>query len=285
MMVALNLMKGLDKIGIPYRFNNYRYIKDHPEEIACIIGKPQVLLEKKWGNPIIFGAGIFSHPIDYPDLLKNHPNVKRILVPGDWMAKMFEPFYGDKVLAWPTGIDTDEWQPLNNQKEFDFLIYDKVRWEYEKYTHELIDPIKETLNRHNFSHHQIRYGQYGHAELKDKLSKSKAVIFLCEHETQGFAYQQILATNTPILAWERGGYWRDPAYYPTIVKYHPVSAVPYWDDKCGLRFSDVAGFEEKLTEFLDRLGYFRPRKFIMENLTLELCAQRYIDIYNQVTNK
>ena len=30
MMIAINLMKGLDKIGIPYRFNDYNHIKKHP---------------------------------------------------------------------------------------------------------------------------------------------------------------------------------------------------------------------------------------------------------------
>ena len=128
MMIALNLMKGLDKMGIPYRFNNYSYIKKHPEEIACIIGKPQVLFERKWDNPIILGSGIYSHPIECPDLFKRYPNIKRFLVPGDWMRKMFEPYYADKVLAWPTGIDTDEWESLAGNKPVDFLIYDKIRW-------------------------------------------------------------------------------------------------------------------------------------------------------------
>jgi hypothetical protein len=282
MMVALNLMRGLDRIGIPYRFNDYSYIKKHPDEIACIIGKPHLLTEKKWTNPMIFGAGVYSHPVDYPNLFIKHPNVKRFLVPGEWMQKMCEPYYGSKVLAWPTGIDIAEWQPLTGLKASDFLIYDKIRWEYEKYTGELLNPILEVLNKHNFSHQYIKYGQYTHIELKDKLSKSKAVIFLCEHETQGLAYQQILATNTPILAWDRGGYWQDPEYYPAKVKYQPVSSVPYWDDRCGLKFKDNADFEAKMIDFIKRLTEFTPRDYIAENLTLEVCVEKYMAIYRQV---
>ena len=111
MMIAINLIRGLDEIGVPYRFNDYSYIRKHPEEIACIIGKPQVLFDKKWQNPVIFGAGIYSHPIECPNLFELYPNVKRFLVPGEWMHKMCEPYYGDKVLAWPVGIDTDQWKP------------------------------------------------------------------------------------------------------------------------------------------------------------------------------
>ncbi|WP_454801083.1 hypothetical protein [Mucilaginibacter phyllosphaerae] len=282
MMVALNLMCGLDKIGIPYRFNDYRYIKDHPEEIACIIGKPHLIDQKKWRNPIIFGAGVYSHPVDYPDLFTKHPNVKRFLVPGNWMKEMCLPFYGDKVEAWPTGIDIAEWETFTTEKDIDFLIYDKIRWQHEKYTRDLLNPILSTLKDHHLSHLYIKYGQYTHAELKEKLSHVKAVIFLCEHETQGLAYQQILATNTPILAWDRGGYWQDPEYYPQRVKYQPVSSVPYWDKRCGLKFTGLADFEGYLLNFIKQEKNFAPRAYIKENLTLEICAQRYLDIYQQV---
>ncbi|HTE02436.1 MAG TPA: glycosyltransferase [Mucilaginibacter sp.] len=282
MLVALNLMKGLDKIGVPYRFNDYQYIKRHPEEIACIIGKPQVLFDRNWQNPIIFGAGIYSHPIECPDLFERYPNVKRFLVPGEWMRDMCEPYYGDKVTAWPVGIDTEQWKPLEGEKTFEFLIYYKIRWQHDQMEKDLVEPITKTLDAQNISYQFIRYGNYTHDELTEKLRISKAVIFLCEHETQGSAYQQILATNTPILAWDRGGYWQDPAYYPRRVKYQPVSSVPYWDERCGLKFIDAEDFKEKLNDFFNNLNTYNPRNYILENLTLEKCAENYLEIYRQV---
>jgi glycosyltransferase involved in cell wall biosynthesis len=281
-MVAINLMRGLDKLGIPYRVNDYRYIRQHPAETACIVGKPHVLFDNKWVNPVVFGAGIYSHPIDCPDLLIKYPNIKRVLVPGDWMRQMFEHYYGNKVLAWPTGIDTDEWKPAEGNKSIDFLIYDKVRWEHDRFDNELISPIIKTLDDNKLSHLYIQYGNYIPAELKDKISKCKAVIFLCEHETQGLAYQQILATNTPILAWDRGGYWQDPHYYPDRVKYGPVSSVPYWDERCGAKFTGIDDFADKLTGFLSQIDTYTPREYILENLTLEKCAQQYLDIVQNI---
>lgn len=284
MQVAINLLKGLDKIGVEYRFNDFKYIKKHPEEIACIIGKPEVLFDKKWRNPILFGSGIYSHPIENPDLLKKYPNVKRVLVPGEWMRKMFESAYGNKVLAWPTGIDTEFWSPekVAGTKKYDFLIYDKIRWKHEKYQADLIDPIKKILAAHALSYHVITYGYYDHSEMVEKLKSSKAALFLCEHETQGFAYQQILSTNTPILAWDRGGFWQDPYYYPVKVKYQPVSSVPYWDERCGVKFNGVENFEERLKDFTAKLESFNPRAYILENLTLEKCAEHYVKIFNEV---
>ena len=282
MMIAINLMKGFDKLGVPYRFNDFGYIRKHPFEIACIIGKHQVLFERKWKNPVIFGAGIYSHPIECPDLLTLHPNVKRVLVPGDWMKDMFAPYYGDKVTAWPVGTDSDLWRPNEKGKKFDFLIYYKIRWEHEKQQTELIEPILKALDDRNLTWHFIKYGNYNQDELIDKVGVSKAVIFLCEHETQGLAYQQILATNTPILAWDRGGFWQDPYYYPHRVQYQPVSSVPYWDERCGITFQGANDFNMKLDSFLSGRGKFKPRDYFMENLTLEICAEKYLKIYEEV---
>ncbi|WP_374951535.1 glycosyltransferase [Mucilaginibacter sp.] len=282
-MIVLNLMKGLDLLGVPYRLNDYRYARAHPEEIVCLIGMPFLLYTRSWKNPILFGAGIFSHPISCPDLLSRYPQVKKILVPGEWMRRMFEPFYQEKVMAWPVGIDTAKWSPdIKGATIIDFLLYDKVRWQHDRYEQDLLQPVRDLLDSRGFSYQVITYGQYQPEELAAALKTCKSALFFCEHETQGLAYQQILSTNTPILAWDRGGYWQDPAYFPDQVKYGPVSSVPYWDERCGITFTGMSDFELKLNLFVAGLPGFKPRDYIMENLTLEKCAEAYVHIYNEI---
>ena len=284
MRVFLNLCAGLDKLGIPYRVNDYRYIQQHPEEVACIVGKPHILDKIKWKNPILFGAAVFSHPSDDLELL-NRLSISQILVPGEWMRKMCEPYWGDKVLTWPVGIDTDQWElvPIDG-KDIDILLYDKIRWEHDPYENELIAPIKSCLEQRGLKIEVIRYGSYREEEFHSLLGRSKAMVFLCEHETQGIAYQQALSCGVPSLAWERGGFWQDPSYFPHKVKFAPVSSVPYWDDRCGIKFKDITEFPTKLQEFLDKLArkQFAPRDYILENLTLEKCARRYVEIWDEV---
>jgi glycosyltransferase involved in cell wall biosynthesis len=282
--VFLNLCAGLDKIGVPYRVNDYGHAKSHPDEIACIVGKPHLLDATNWQNPILFGAAVFSHPIDDPDLLKRKP-VRRILVPGEWIRAMFEPYFGDKVIAWPVGIDTERWSPSPaGGKDLDFLLYDKVRWDHESFDRSLIDPVREALRKRGLSFTELRYGSYREAEFEALLARCRAMIFLCEHETQGIAYQQALSAGVPILAWDRGGYWQDPTYYPARVKFGPVSSVPYWDERCGVRFRGPEEFDNSLELFLTGLSEnrFTPREFILEDLTLERCAQKYVDIWRAV---
>jgi glycosyltransferase involved in cell wall biosynthesis len=195
------------------------------------------------------------------------------------MKKMCEPSWGQKVEAWPVGIDTERWRPKpEKRQEYDFLIYDKVRWEHEKHETQLIEPIRRELKKRGQSFAEIRYGYYREQEFHSLLTQCRAMVFLCEHETQGIAYQQALSSGVPILAWDRGGVWQDPSYYPHKVKFGPVSSVPYWDVRCGIKFTGKEDFSSRLEEFLDlRIkGEINPRKYILENLTLEKCAEQYL---------
>lgn len=288
MMVAVNLMKGLDKLGINYRFNDYKYSQKNPTELVCVIGKSHLIFKKKFKNPILFGASVFSHPIDCPDIFEKYQNLKKIIVPGSWMKDMFAQHYGiDKLISWPVGIDTDEWNPSIKSEELDidFLIYDKIRWHYDKYQEEIINPIVTYLEKNGFSFTVVKYGAYNPSDLKLKLARSKSVIFICEHETQGLAYQQILSTNTPIFAWDRGGYWQDAAYFPDKVKYEGnVSSVPYWSEQCGIKFKDIPEFYDSIEIFLDKLNSnaFNPREYILKNLTLEKAAEEFYHIATNI---
>ena len=93
------------------------------------------------------------------------------------------------------------------------------------------------------------------------------MIFLCEHETQGIAYQQALSCGVPILAWDAGGAWQDPAYFPDKVRFAPVSSVPYWDERCGRRFSETFSFPGAWAVFWSDVNSsrFDPRAYILEN--------------------
>jgi hypothetical protein len=285
-MVFSNLIKGLDKLNIPYRLNNYRHIEKNPAEVACIIGKDQVLFEREWQNPIIFGPAFGINPVQNPDILNQYPTIKQLVVPGQWLKNMFLAYQDKNISVWPVGIDTEKWQPAISVKTVDFLIYNKIRWEHSKMNVELVNPIKACLQANNLTYTEIKYGHYKPAQLQKKLAQCKYAIFICEHETQGIAYQQILAAGLPILAWDRGGYWQDSSWYPHAIKFQPVSSVPYWDTRCGTKFISINEFEAKLNEFLNtaKSGTFDPRAYIMDNLTLEKCATKYVDIVNSVIN-
>jgi glycosyltransferase involved in cell wall biosynthesis len=282
--IFLNLCAGLRRLGVPHRVNDYRHARLHPGELVCIIGKPFLLDRIEWRNPILFGAAVHSHPLDDPQLAQRRP-VRRVLVPGEWMRKMYEPVWNDQVSAWPVGIDTETWrEDPPATKRVDVLLYDKIRWQRQHYEPALLEPIRQMLRNAGLRFTELRYGRYREEQFRARLAESRAMVFLCEHETQGIAYQQALSCGVPIFAWDRGGHWQDPAYYPEKVRFAPVTSVPYWDGRCGLKFGDLAEFASKLGEFWDAVqrGAFAPRCYVLDNLTLERCARQYVEIARAV---
>lgn len=283
--VFLNLRAGLDRLGRSYRINDYRHAKNNHADLACIIGKPCVLDRIAWRNPILFGASGYSHPIDDLKLLDRLP-IRKILVPGPWMELMCKPWWGEAVASWPVGIDTELWRPAgDDSKKIDVLLYDKVRWKHEQFENSLVAPIRSLLLERRRSFVELRYGSYRESDFHAALAQCRTMIFLCEHETQGIAYQQALSCDVPVLAWDRAGYWEDPSYYPHKVKFQPVTSVPYWDERCGKTFTDAVVFPDAWSSFWEdvRVRRFHPRDYILENLTLERCAGKYWNFANEVS--
>lgn len=280
----LNLIDGLQRTGIPFRAASSVELRGPKKGVVGIIGKGHLLRKHRWRRPIIFGPAVFSHPIDDPTVFREMP-IKKVLVSCEWLKNMYASEINVPISVWAAGIDSYGWSPSpGTEKDIDVLVYDKVRWRRETYENELIAPICECLDRGGLRYHVIRYGFYKEEDYRKLLRRCRSMIFLVEHETQGFAYLQALSSGIPVFAWNRGGYWQDPDYYPERVKFGPVTSVPYWDECCGNQFSSWTDFEAKWGSFweLARAGTFEPRKYILENLTLEKCAREYSNIVQQV---
>ena len=285
--VFLNLRAGLDRLGLPYRVNDYSYIRKHPDELACILGRPFVLDWFEWKNPLLLGVAMFNHPVDAPERLKDLAK-QTILVPSQWYAEMCRPYW-PHVEVWPVGIETDLWTPTPAaQKSVDVLLYDKVHWDRDAYERDLIEPICRHLAESGRTVEIIRYGRYKETDYKAALGRCRSMIFLSEHESQGIACQQALSSGVPVFAWDRGGPWQDPEYFPDRVQYEGgVSSVPYFDERCGMTFPDAAGFATGWRAFWSevRSGGFAPRDYVIENLTLEKGARHYYDLAQAVMHR
>ena len=283
MRAFLNLVGGLDRIGAPYRLNDFRHIAAHSDELACAFGKPQVLQRIPSRTPILFGTSIYSHPCDNPGLPRERP-VRRVLVPSSWVQQMFEKVWPGLVSVWPVGIDTEQWVPAEPAaKDIDVVVYDKIYWERERYERELIGPLMRDLERRALRIQVLRYGQYAEQDLLDLSRRARGMIYLSRHETQGIAAQQMMAAGVPLFAWDEGGYWQDPKYFPHRVKFEPVTSVPYWTDGCGVRFHGrgdlAAAFERYWTGVRD--GVFAPRDMVIDQLDLRRQAQAYVALAKQ----
>jgi len=284
--VFTNLCLGLDRLNVRYEVN-LPFPQLQRDDRVGVLGRGRYgLAGYDRPSPILAGIGLMTHPSEWPTLCDDYP-VAAYLQHSEWANAIYEPYFGDRCRIWPVGIDTRFWSgaPVAATTT-DFLVYDKLRWQREIMVPQLLEPIRRELRRRRLSFCELRYGQYDEATYKAALRSASCMIFLCEHESQGIAYQECLASGVPILAWDQGR-CLDPERFVWGQPEIAATSVPYFDHRCGLTFQDAADFPDKLNEFLDRLhaGTFAPRDFVLDNLTLEKCSSRFIELLDEASSQ
>ena len=165
-------------------------------------------------------------------------------------------------------------------RTIDVLIYDKIFWQREHHERTLLEPLLAELRRRRLNVKVLRYGSYREEELFDLSRRVRSMVYLSRHETQGIAAQQVMASGVPLFVWDEGGQWQDPKYAPHHVQFGPVSSMPYWDKRCGVKFSDASGLAAGFEAFWQGVeaGTFTPREMILQRLSLEERARAYLKL-------
>jgi glycosyltransferase involved in cell wall biosynthesis len=280
-MVFINLCKGLDRLEVPYEVNK-PFSQLDTNQVVAILGRGKECLQGyHQDNSIVAGIGLMTHPAEWPDLCQQYP-VKKYLQHSDWCNNLYIPYYGAEICSptWAVGIDTEFWlnpPQSHTDKDIDVLIYYKIKWEKDWFNSNLVIPIKNKLSNNQIKYQELKYGDYQSADYKNLLTRSKAMLFLTEHESQGLAYQEAMSMNVPILAWNPGKIM-DPQYKQWGDFGKPASSVPFFDEHCGMTFQDFEGFDKIFSVFWGLIREFNPRNYVLENLTLEKCANDFIDL-------
>jgi hypothetical protein len=282
--VFINLCKGFDNLKIDYDVN-LPFEKIKVGEAVVVLGEGKYALQGyRQPNPVIAGIGLMTHPSEWPELFTEYP-VAKYLQHSHWAVDIYIPYYGiDKCELWPAGIDTKKWVPATQSpKKFDVLVYNKIMWDKPANNSSLKEPILNKLKELDLSYTEINYGGYSEGEYFKLLNQCRSMIFLCEHESQGFACCEALSMNVPVFAWDQG-FFLDPNRFMWNAPVIPATSVPFFDDWCGMRFRDFEDFEKRIGNFWDgvKRNDFKPRDYILENLTLEHSAQRMLDIIEDV---
>ena len=269
------LRQSLEKAGYRVHVNAFRLARSNPAFPVGVIGYPQVVDDWNLPNPAVLGPGLYDHPSINPRLMED-PRFRVYITTCDWYHDMFARVYGEERCAhWHGGFDLQNWPDLSGEaKDIDVLIYDKIRWRRDHFEQALLAPIRQALAARGLSSETVRYGSYDHAGYRQLLRRSRTMIFLCEHETQGMAYQEALASNLPVLAWDPG-VWVDP--HAQDYDANPIRAcsVPFFDETCGERFADPSEFEAAFDQLWTRRGSYAPRSFVQSKLSMAESANSY----------
>ncbi len=279
------LARSLRLAGYTVVENDYALARANPTYPIGVSGYPHVLTNWSLPNPTVIGPGLYDHPSQRPELMNDRRFVSYI-AHSKWVQDLFGATYKDACRIWFAGIDMDQWPDLSAQpKDLDFIVYDKIHWNQEQVRSELRWPLEAELKRRGLSSATLVYKRYDHAEYRALLGRTRGMIFLSEHETQGLAYQEAMSTNVPILAWDPG-FWHDPVRFKYGAEHVATSSVPFFKDGVtGERFRDAVGMRPALDRFLAGRAGYTPRAFVREELSLQRSAETYLALYREALQR
>jgi hypothetical protein len=277
--VVSNLIKGLDILGYPYcinkALNTTSQLWIHDDSTAL---KEASRLKIK----AIVGPNIYIIPRNIPQNLDLTNFV--YIHPSKWAADFWKDLGFNKCPLdyWPAGINTDEFVEREKPNDGLVLIYFKQR-----YTEEL-KYLEKILNDNNIKYETIIYGSYNQSDYLEKLKNTKYVIWLGRQESQGIALEEAMATNVPILVWDilKIGHWSPTKKEIDIftkeeLEYTNCTSAYYFDETCGIITKNIEEIEESIKKMELVWQSFKPREYILKNLSLEKQAKDFIELFNK----
>lgn len=175
----------------------------------------------------------------------------------------------------PFGIQTEVAIVPKTMYEYDCIIYCKARHPT------FLNLCAGFLRERNMNYVVFRYGSYEKDDYFAALAKARFVIWIGSHESQGFALEECLASNTPIYVYDVTSMkceFNDNRYvYEDSSKQLLATSAPYWSDQCGIKVRTHDEFISRFPEFLRNISSYTPAAYVQATLTDRVCFQRILD--------
>jgi hypothetical protein len=277
-------------INIDMHIKNYQALVKYDYEIAItketnldkfnlnnfdIVYSPTTPLHvSKYPNTkFIFGP----HFSVFPEMTKLQFIIGKNVIyiqPSDWSRDIwrYHPFCRNiSVESLPFGVDTDEFNEITPISErTNVFIYFKQRDPKE------LKIIQQFLYYNNIDYTIFDYTKkYHEKNYLNYLRNSKFGIWIGCHESQGFALEEALSCNVPLLVWDVTSMSQEYGQnYPSI----KATSIPYWDKMCGEYFTNISQLTEIFIKFMNNIDNYTPRKYILENLSISECKKKFDEL-------
>jgi hypothetical protein len=258
------------KIGTIADIPNYDVVYDPSQAINTSIYPKQ---------KFIFGPhfSVFPRNQQLQSLQSKIQNNSIYIQPSEWAARVWQDMSAEQFLPikiYPFPVAVQRFAPTNTiDKRTNVLIYFKRRKPAE------LNQLKELLKKYNIINYRIfDYTQhYNEADYLSYLQTCNYGIILDAHESQGFAIEEALSCDVPLLVWNAQTMNQESN---STYKEIPCTTIPYWDERCGEYFHHAVELETAFTTFQSKLTKqeYHPREYILENLSTEKCAERFMEL-------
>ena len=224
----------------------------------------------------IFGPQFSVFPEERLTIIKGSKTVYNLL--SNWVINIWKNFpvcNNLKLIALPFGVDTEKF--IDNKS---ITEKNKVMVYFKHRNPEDLHFIENFLKCKNINYSVFSYDRrYDENEYISYLQNSKYCIWVDAHESQGFALQEALSCNVPLLVWNIISMNQE---YRSNYTNLPATTTSYWDNKCGELFYNINEFEVTYNKFIENINNYKPREFILENLSVDVCETKLIEFINNM---
>jgi len=270
--------EGLERL-LKYLNYDYKFVNNlnDIDNYDIIFSPCNPIDTSKYPNKkFIFGPHFSVFPDNRLMYINNIHNNSVYIQPSEWAKNVWINMGVEKIIplksfAFP--VNTDKFNYLGKDRSKVF-IYHKRRKPVE------LEFIKNFLNDKKIKYCIFDYvKRYDEQEYLNYLQESKYGIIVDAHESQGFAIEEALSCNIPILVWNT----RDMSQeYNGNYDKISCTTIPYWDERCGEYFYEQNEFIKTYNKFIEKIDTYEPREYILDNLSVEVCANRFKELVTYI---
>lgn len=271
--VTRSLVEGLNKLNVDFNYNP-KLLGCVAETVVVLSGirtLRQAIRLKRLGyiKRLLVGPNVVTFVKD-DNFILEAAEIDLIITPSVWVKDLYladSPSLIRRIITWPAGVDVNYWCPSDNKNTDRILIYAKSA----PGSIPNLNIFVTYLNDIGFTVDVINYGNFTHAEYREKLANCCAVIGFVASESQGIAWAEAWAMDRATLIWQN----TTGACNGRRFKSSPA---PYLCRENGLMFADFADFKDKIQYLRSNLHAFSPRKWVLQNMSDAVCAKKLYEI-------
>jgi len=248
------------------------------KQFDCVYSPSQTINVKKYPNTkFIFGPHFSVFPEKtHMDIIQGFNST--YVQPSEWannVWKYHENCKNIRIETLPFGVDVNKFNEIKHIDERnEVILYYKRRHPDE------LTNILNFLKLYNIQPKIFSYNsKYDENDYINSLHNAKYCIWLDAHESQGFALEEALSCNVPLLVWNIKSMNQE---YQSSYSDISATTIPYWNEKCGEYFYNLNELDEVFSKFILNLNNYRPREFILENISIEKCEKVFTDLVNKI---
>lgn len=204
----------------------------------------------------------------------------------EWVKNLYMeivPSLKVPLVPLPFAVDVDFFKPdISIEKTIDCILYVKLR------DKDIINNVIKILENKKLSYIVINYGNYEETTYINMLHKSKFMISIDRHESQGFALEEAMSMNIPLLVLDATTMYSEISNNGKSIYMHMKpkklisTSVPYWSEKCGIKLEteNIEEISKSIDNMIVNYTSYNPREYILETLSPKVCMERILNYFN-----